>query len=56
MNCENYLFDDLGAVYTSDETRFRLWAPMADVVFLCLYETGDGDDLIKKVTMDKKGS
>ena len=53
MNCENYLFDDLGAVYTSDETRFRLWAPMADEVFLCLYETGDGDDLIKKVTMDK---
>ncbi len=53
MNCENYLFDDLGAVYTSDETRFRLWAPMADEVFLCLYETGDGDDLIKKVTMEK---
>lgn len=53
MNCENYLFDDLGAVYTSDETRFRLWAPMADEVFLCLYETGDGDDLIKKVAMDK---
>ena len=48
-----YLFDDLGAVYSSDETGFRLWAPVADEVFLCLYKTGDGDDLIKRVRMEK---
>lgn len=53
MSCKEYLFDDLGAVYSSDETGFRLWAPVADEVFLCLYKTGDGDDLIKRVRMEK---
>ena len=52
MSCKEYLFDDLGAVYSSDETGFRLWAPVADEVFLCLYKTGDGDDLIKRVRME----
>lgn len=53
MSSKEYLFDDLGAVYSSDETGFRLWAPVADEVFLCLYKTGDGDDLIKRVRMEK---
>ena len=53
MSSKEYLFDDLGAVYSSNETGFRLWAPVADDVFLCLYKTGDGDDLIKRVRMEK---
>lgn len=53
MSSKEYLFDDLGAVYSSEETRFRLWAPVADEVFLCLYKTGDGDDLIKRVSMEE---
>lgn len=29
--------NDLGAVYTKKGTDFRLWAPTADAVTLCLY-------------------
>ena len=32
---------DLGMVCTSQETDFKLWAPFADSVELCLYENGD---------------
>ena len=35
-----YEGNDLGAVCTSQETDFKLWAPFADRVELCLY--GDG--------------
>ena len=37
--------NDLGAVYTKKYTAFRLWAPTADAVTLCLYREGDGDCL-----------
>ena len=29
---------DLGAVYSKESTSFRVWAPTAEVVKLCLYE------------------
>lgn len=32
--------NDLGAVYTKERTSFRLWAPTADRVRICLYEAG----------------
>ncbi len=50
--------DDLGAVYTKESTKFRVWAPIASEVSLNLYETGDGDDLIETIPMqaDEKGT
>ena len=35
---------DLGAVWTKDKTTFKVWAPLADSVFLRLYKTGDVED------------
>ena len=48
-----YEGDDLGAVYSSDKTTFRLWAPTAEKVFLNLYESGKSweDDLKDKIEM-----
>lgn len=50
--------DDLGAVYTKESTKFRVWAPTALEVSLNLYEKGDGDNLIETVPMqaDVKGT
>ena len=50
--------EDLGAVYTSDSTRFRVWAPTASEVELNLYEQGDGDNLLETIPMqaDVKGT
>lgn len=41
---ELYVYDgdDLGAVYTPEQTRFRLWAPTASEAKVILYETEDG--------------
>jgi len=36
-----YTGNDLGAVWTPSETRFRLWAPTADAAQLNLFLTGD---------------
>ncbi|MBF6025301.1 alpha-1,6-glucosidase domain-containing protein [Lysobacter niastensis] len=33
--------DDLGATVTADRTTFRLWAPTAQDVSVCLFERGD---------------
>ncbi len=43
--------DDLGAVYSSESTKFRVWAPLATEVSLNLYEEGDGDNLIETIPM-----
>ena len=40
-----YRGDDLGAVWTKDETNFRLWAPTADAVSINFYHTGNPDAL-----------
>ena len=50
--------DDLGAVYTKESTKFRVWAPTASEVSLNLYEKGDGDNLIETIPMqaDVKGT
>lgn len=48
-----YLGDDLGSVYDPAHTTFRLWAPTADSVTLCLYRSGDGDTLLEKIPMKR---
>lgn len=45
--------NDLGAVYTKKGTDFRLWAPTADAVTLCLYQEGDGDCLSDTIPMKR---
>lgn len=44
---------DLGATYTPEKTSFRLWAPSAQAVSLCLYRDGDGDCKIAAEQMKK---
>lgn len=48
-----YEGDDLGATWTKEKTRFRLWAPTATEVKVNLYKSGtDGtDDLIEQLPM-----
>lgn len=50
---ETYLGNDLGVTYTSEKTIFRLWAPTAEQVKICLYKEGDGDCLITTADMTK---
>ena len=38
-----YKGNDLGAVYAKDKTTFRVWAPTAERVQLCLYKQGNED-------------
>ena len=48
-----YTGADLGATWTLEKTFFRLWAPTAEEVTLCLYRTGDphADDLMEQIPM-----
>ena len=50
-----YEGNDLGAVWTKDNTTFRVWAPTATAVMVNLYETGDPNsyDLIDQLEMTK---
>lgn len=53
-----YNGDDLGAIYSKKDTKFRVWAPTAESVSVNLYREGSGDNLIKTLPMkkDKKGT
>ncbi|WP_302162986.1 type I pullulanase [uncultured Fusobacterium sp.] len=53
-----YNGDDLGATYSKESTKFRVWSPIAESVSLNLYREGNGDNLIKTLSMkkDKKGT
>ena len=48
-----YLGDDLGAAWTRDDTKFRVWAPTAQKVQVNLYTEGDASvsDLIETIDM-----
>lgn len=48
-----YEGNDLGLRYSPDKTHFRLWSPAASAVKLHLYETGNGDNLIKSYSMSR---
>ncbi len=51
---------DLGANWTPEKTAFRVWAPTAQAVKVCLYRNGTAgtDDLIEKLEMtaDENGT
>lgn len=48
-----YRGDDLGALWSKEQTRFRLWAPTAENAFVRLYRGGDASvcDLIEEIPM-----
>jgi len=46
----------LGALYTTDETIFRLWAPTASKAYLNLYPDGDASKCEKKLEMTQIGN
>uniref|UniRef100_UPI004056E183 type I pullulanase n=1 Tax=Agathobacter sp. TaxID=2021311 RepID=UPI004056E183 len=50
---EIYEGADLGAVYAKDSTSFRVWAPTAQQVKLCLYEAGNGGEAFEVAEMQK---
>lgn len=54
---EQYTYDgdDLGAVWSEQGTKFRVWAPTADKVAVKLYQTGnpDADDFVELLPMQK---
>ncbi len=41
----------LGAVYTKEYTKFRVWAPTSDAVKVVLYKSGSSDEYYKQVAM-----
>ena len=47
-----YSGDDLGAVYHPNRTDFRVFAPTAERVELCLYHTGSGEGLYNTLPMN----
>ena len=48
-----YEGDDLGAIWSPEQTDFRVWAPTADAVRINLYTSGDYrvNDLIEQIDM-----
>ena len=50
----HYDGEDLGNSYTKEQTVFKVWAPTAEQVELCLYSDGAGETCIRKYTMEKK--
>ncbi len=53
---ESYHYDgnDLGAVVSEKQTTFKLWAPTALSVLLCLFKSGNGGEAYKTVSMQKR--
>ncbi|MCD8095629.1 MAG: type I pullulanase [Ruminococcus sp.] len=46
-----YRGDDLGVTVDGEITRFKVWAPFCNAVFLNLYTDGEGDNLSETVCM-----
>lgn len=44
-----YKGNDLGAIYFSTCTKFRIWAPTADMIYLCLYDRNS----VRQYSMEK---
>lgn len=44
----------LGAIYSKDQTVFRVWAPTAEAMRVNLYKAGDGGDAFNQIDMEKQ--
>lgn len=45
--------NDLGVTITEEKTTFKTWAPVANCVFINLYQDGEGSNLIESLPMTK---
>ncbi|MGG0176794.1 type I pullulanase [Gottfriedia acidiceleris] len=54
---EKYAYDgeDLGAVYTSNSTQFKLWAPTASKVKLRIYQEYGEEEKFTEMSMEREG-
>ena len=54
---KEYHYDglDLGASYTKEQTVFKVWAPTAEQVTLCLYKEGFGGTCLSEHIMEQAG-
>ena len=52
---KKYYYDgnDLGAVYSPEKTEFKVWAPLADNVAICLYRTCRDEKPYRHLPMTK---
>lgn len=50
----HYTGEDLGASYTKEKTTFKVWAPVASTVVLCLYQAGAGTGVPVEHPMKKE--
>lgn len=51
---QNYHYDgELGAIYSKEETTFRVWSPMSTKIVLNLYQNGDGAETPQSTEMVK---
>ena len=48
-----YTGKDLGAVYKKEKTVFKVWAPTAEQVEVKLYQSGDGETLLRTEPMTR---
>lgn len=50
---KNFVYDgnDLGLTYTKEMSKFKVWAPVANSVKLCLYEKGIGGKCLEEINM-----
>lgn len=53
---KKYHYDgkDLGSVYQKEQTAFKVWAPTASEVKLCLYKDGDKGECMEQYSMEQK--
>lgn len=49
----HYQGNDLGSIWTKDATQFRVWAPTAEQIKLNLYGTGNEEELLRTIPMNK---
>ena len=52
---EFYFDGELGAIYSTGRTLFRVWAPLAEQVFLRLYRTPSESKPYDCIPMEKSG-
>ena len=53
FNNEYYYDGDLGAIYTSESTTFKVWSPLSEEIKLRIYENGNPTSVNKELGNDK---
>jgi len=51
-----YTSNDLGLIYTPQQSSFRIWTPTAEKAELILYNEGTGRTVLQTISMQKSKS